>query len=539
MYKVLLVDDDYPVLELLSEAIDWESLGLTLSGCCENGLAALEAAEREAPDILVTDIGMPKMDGLELIRRLRERKSNLRTVILSCHSEFEYAKRAMQLHVQDYIVKDTLHPDDLAAVLQRMAAGLTAERQLDMEQHRLRRIVDRSHNAMRETWIHGFVQQPLLRSEVWQSELEGYGLPMEGRVILPVVAFLDDLRGARGRYVSDDVLRFAVTNVLDEVMEQTGAEAVVFPYSVKEWVLLHSYRPTLSVNGHEEARRLVERMQAELRRALKLTMSFLVGERCISGEAVKHCVRTLLSSHRQRFYMLPGEIAAARPSSSGDGDPFALYDEAIEAFREGVIKRDAEGVKAKAEEWMKAFNDRRYAPESVKDWALKLLLDIRLKHQSLHYFRTTQSADSLHKDVAEIGSLVELKDWLIEHLLSAVASVQETGGRTVRKEVVDAYEYVSLRLDQRIGLEEVAEHLHLNASYFSRLFKRETGETFIEYVIRTKMERAKQLLDETAYPVLKICELLGYDSQSYFIKLFKGYTGMTPMDYRNRGGDAG
>ena len=538
MYKVMLVDDDYPVLELLSEAIRWEELGLLLTGCCENGAAALEAAERDMPDILVTDIGMPKMDGLELIRRLKERNPGLRAAILSCHSEFEYAKRAMQLQVQDYIVKDTLHPNDLVPVLERLAGGLDEERQLDLEQHRLQRIVDRSRDAMRERWARGFVEQPLLREEAWRSELESFGLPAEGRSVLPVIAFLDDFRLARRRFVSDDVLRFAVTNVIDEVARTAGAEAAVFPFSAKEWLVLHSFRPTLAVNGYDEARRLLERMQDALRRALKLSMSFLVGELGASGEGVRQSARTLLASDGQRFYMKRGEIASVRPLACGEGDLFALYDEAIEAFREGVIKRDAERLKAMSAEWTDVIRRRVYPPEAVKDWALKLLLDIRLKHQSLHFFRHAQSADCLHKDAADIGSLLELHDWLTAQLLSAVESVKETGGRTQRKEVVDAYEYVSLHLDQRIGLEEVAEHLHLNPSYFSRLFKRETGETFIEYVIRTKMERAKRMLDETAHSVAKICELLGYDNQSYFIKLFKGYAGMTPMDYRNRGGAA-
>ncbi|MCI3927066.1 response regulator [Paenibacillus sp. TRM 82003] len=538
MYKAMLVDDDYPVLELLSEAIDWERLGLTLVGGYENGVAALEAAERSMPDVLVTDIGMPKMDGLELVRRLKSVKPNLRVVILSCHSEFDFAKRAMQLQVQDYIVKDTLDPEDLVPVLERFVDGLKEERLLNIEHHQLRHMVDRSREAMREKWVHGAMEQPILQAEAWRKELETFGLPVEGRVILPVIGFLDDLGTARGRFISDDILRFAVTNVFDEVLRDTSAEAVLFPYDTKLWFSLHSFRPTLSVNGYDETRRVLEKAQDALRRTLKVTMSFVFGEQGSGCETVKQGMKGLMANTGQRFYMERGEIAPNRLLPVPTTDLFSLYDEALETFREAVARGDADGIRAKVSEWTNFLRSKTFPPEIVKDWTMKLMLDIRLKHQSIHNFRGFHSAESIHKDIVDIGSLLELKDWLNRQLLSAASAAKASGGKAQRKEVLDAFDYVAKRLDQRIGLEEVAEHLHLNASYFSRLFKKETGETFIEYVIRTKMERAKELLDQTAYSVVKICELLGYDNQSYFIKLFKGYTGATPIDYRNRGAHA-
>ena len=111
---------------------------------------------------------------------------------------------------------------------------------------------------------------------------------------------------------------------------------------------------------------------------------------------------------------------------------------------------------------------------------------------------------------------------------------EEEQAKSQRKEVIEAYQFVADRMDQRIGLDDVADYLHLNASYFSRLFKKETGETFIEYVIRTKMQRAKELLDQTALSIVAICEQLGYDNPSYFNKLFKGCYGLTPTEYRNK-----
>lgn len=535
MYKVMLVDDDYPVLELLSEAIDWERLGLEIVGLHGNGAAALEAAEADMPDILITDIGMPQMDGLELVRRLKEKKPHLLVAILTCHSEFAYAKRAIELQVQDYIVMDTLVPGDLLPVLERFVGNLNEERELNLERHRLLHMVDQSREAMREQWVHRALERPMLQPESWSRELQSFGLPVEDRVLLPALGFLGDLQTARRRFSSDDILKFAVTNVTDEVLQQEGAEAVWFPYSSRLWFSLHSFRRTLSVNGYEETRQLLRKVQDALQRALKLTMSFQLGELGSSFGELKQSMARLLDAGSQRFYMEQGEIAAVRAVPAQEQDLFAHYMEAIDAFRDRVMKGDVSGVKDKVEEWTDFLLAKKFEPEAVKDWALKLLLDIRLKRQSARHFRSFRSAESLHKDAAELGSLFELRRWLTEQLLAAADPAGETGIRTHRKEVLDACDYVASHLDRRISLEEVAEHLHLNASYFSRLFKKETGETFIEYVNRVKIERAKELLEQTSHPVSKICEMLGYDNQSYFIKLFKGHTGMNPLDYRTHG----
>jgi two-component system response regulator YesN len=146
--------------------------------------------------------------------------------------------------------------------------------------------------------------------------------------------------------------------------------------------------------------------------------------------------------------------------------------------------------------------------------------------------RPDYSAHTLNKEIAELDSLEQLQRWLTEYLHSLALLAGLGAGATVRPEVLEACRYVSLHLDKRISLEEVAEQLYLNPSYFSRMFKKETGENFIEYVNRMKLERAKELLDTTGHPIGKICEMLGYDNQSYFIKIFKAYTGATPVEYR-------
>jgi two-component system response regulator YesN len=533
MYKVMLADDDYPVIELLSEGIDWEALGFRLVSTHENGEGAWEQAQRDMPDLLVTDIGMPKMDGLELTARLKERKPNLRTIILTCHDEFQYARQAIRLNVQEYLLKDTLDPNDLVQLLKRFKISMDEERQSSWEQSRLIALVNETKELRKEKFFRSFVDQPLISPGQWRREAGAFGILLDGEACLPTVGFIDGYPQLRKRFSSDQTLRFAVGNVIDEVLAGLRPKAVHAGYDARRLMLLFAYRPGLKTNVYDEAREALRTVRDTLRKVLKVRMSFLIGTGCDGPETLKSELTMLLGSEGQRFYMQDGDIARLRPWKASAVDLFAHYERASTELREALVGKSPGDVEKTTDVWIAHIRREEYAPAAVKDWTLKLLLDLKLKLHSLQMMGSIRSADTLHKEIVEIDSLGELRTWLIEHLQMAVRpneTARAAAGK--RTDVLKACQYVSQNLGRRISLEEVADHLHLNPSYFSRLFKKELGMTFIEYVTLLKMERAKELLDQTSLSVGEICEQLGYDNQSYFIKTFKAHSGATPMEYR-------
>lgn len=534
MYKVMLVDDDYPVLELLSEALDWERLGLSLQGAYSNGAEAWEHAREQMPDILITDIGMPRLNGLELIACMKERHPQLRAVILSCHSEFQFAQQAMKMNVQDYVLKDTLDPADLEKLLLRLKEGLDQEQVLDRTRLQLQNWADRSRSSLRGTFIRHLAHQPLAHSDSFYEEARRLGLELAGISCLPLLVLVDRFREARQRFMTGDTLQFALENVMEETLCRREGAGTLFPYSQMEMVLLLPFQPDIRYNCYEEARSIARAMQRELQTTLKLSISVLIGRSAASPAALKQNLYELLAAKEQRFYMSHGQVKSLAVCTPGQSDLFACYDEALGQFRDLLVAGDRDGLAEAVRFWFEEISKRRYPPEMVKDWVLKLLLDLKLKLQSLQHFRSFFSVEAMHNEVLDIHTLEELCAWMGEHLQTTQDVMGELLDHSRRVEVLDAIQFISRHLDKRISLEEVARHLHLNASYFSRLFRKETGETFIEFVTRTKMERAKEMLDQTSLPVSRICEQLGYDNQSYFIKTFKTQTGLTPVEFRGR-----
>lgn len=532
MYKVMLVDDDYPVLELLAEAIPWNRLGLELTGTYENGAVALEAAQAAMPDIVVTDIGMPRLNGLELIRALKELNPAVRVVILSCHSEFHYARQAMKLNVQDYLVKDTLDPQDLEVLLGQLKAGLDEESSSFIRNDQLRQLVDRNREQHKESFIRGTVHTPLLNEQSWMKEAEAFGLAA-GNSYLPVICYIDGQRSARQRFVTDDVLRFAVNNLLEEILLEEKTGNVNFTYDALRSFIIAPVSGGIKTNPYDVAEVLLRRIQSAVSSTIKISLSFIIGGLCRNPSELKQELNGLLGSSGQRFYMNSNSVERKTKQVFSSCDLFASYDEAVNGFREILIEGRTDQVQPVIRHWMQFIREERFRPDTVKDWAMKLMLDLKLKLQSLQMFRNHFSVEILHRELLEIDTLEEMEDWIIHFFTSSLVVAEEVKELSKRTEVLDACQYVSLNLNRRITLDEVAEHLFMNPSYFSRLFRKETGETFIEYVNRMKVERAKELLDQTSLPVAKIGEALGYDNHSYFIKMFRSQAGVTPQEYRN------
>ncbi|RAV05085.1 helix-turn-helix domain-containing protein [Paenibacillus sp. YN15] len=532
MYKVMLVDDDYPVLELLSEAIPWDRLGVELMGVYENGAVALEAAQTVMPDIVVTDIGMPRLNGLELIRALKELNPAIRVVILSCHSEFHYAQQAMKLNVQDYLVKDTLDPQDLETLLGQMKASLDEETSRFMKNDQLRQLVDRNREQHKEAFIRGTVHTPLLNELSWINEAEAFGLATGGS-FLPVICYIDGQRSARQRFVTDDVLRFAVNNLLEEMLAEVKTNIVNFTYDALRSFIIAPVVGGIKTNPYDLAEALFRRIQAASAGTIKVGLSFIIGTMCKTPQELKQELNGLLGSSGQRFYMYSNSLERKNKQVFSSADLFASYDEAANEFREILIEGKADQVQPVIRRWMQFIREERFRPDTVKDWAMKLMLDLKLKLQSMQMFRNHFSVEILHRELLEIDTLEEMELWMIHFFESSLVVAGEVKELSKRTEVLDACQYVTLNLNRRITLDEVAEHLFMNPSYFSRLFRKETGETFIEYVNRMKVERAKELLDQTSLSVAKIGETLGYDNHSYFIKMFRSVAGTTPQEYRN------
>jgi two-component system response regulator YesN len=207
----MLVDDDYLVLSYLQEIVPWEELGLQLVGMHEDGLEAYKAAQENFPDILITDIGMPEMDGLELIKLLQEEHKDLHAVILSCHNDFQYAQTAVKLNVHEYVLKETLNAQTILPILNKLIEQLDQAQHARAHTERFKQIAEQQHFMFKEKFIRSVLQQPILTDEEWVRAVQTCGL--SSTQVVPVTCFVNHYQRILARFQTEDTLKFAIENI--------------------------------------------------------------------------------------------------------------------------------------------------------------------------------------------------------------------------------------------------------------------------------------------------------------------------------------
>ncbi|GGD56702.1 response regulator transcription factor [Paenibacillus nasutitermitis] len=534
MYSVMLVDDDFPVLEFLSNMIPWRELGLELHSACKNGAVALEKAVIHPPDMVITDIGMPQMDGIQLIAELKQLKPDIRVVILSCMDDFGYAQKAVRLQVHDYMLKETMNQSQMCELLSRLRRELDHEKQLSAQMDNIRSINVENEWAFKQKLLHRMLQPAgNTGSPGWILEAQRHGIEMQGKNYLPVMCYMNRDVELPQQYLQDSPMMVALMAAVEELL-QTQPGVLVLPNHEREYILLLPYRRTLKENAYETFSPLIQELCVQLKNQLGAVTTCIFGRAGNAPQTLGTEVsRLLASAGSQRFYLVEGGVYndAALAGFTSE-DLYKHYADASGEIRDAFLEEDEEKLDELVLHWMGLIRSSRHPPEMVKEWTLKILYDIQSRLQVLQHYQTTFSMEVLHKAIGEISTMDELVVWIRKFFRERLPLVRLIYSQSRRSEILEAQQYVTKHIHLKITLEEVADMLHINSSYFSRLFKKETGDNFIHYVTFAKMERAKELLGKTNISVEKIAEQLGYDNKSYFTKLFKKHTGTTPGEYR-------
>ncbi|TVY09470.1 response regulator [Paenibacillus cremeus] len=528
MHRVLLIDDDVAVVQFLGKMICWEEHGLQLSGTCTNAYDALEHCRESMPDLIVTDIGMPGMDGIELIKAVKELSPRPRFVILSCHDEFRYAQQAVQMGVEDYILKETLEPQSMVELLTRIKEKMNKEDEFHSEVQKLHLQAYNSKASLKEKWLRDLLATPVSGNPSWMRQLEGFGFQPLLPMFIPVVCRLHCLREALSRYEKKDTVKFIVENAVEELLKNEP-DVLLFSYSSKEFCFLFNCRKELKMNPYERIADVCRNVQQKLSQVLKLPVSMLLGEMAPDLPSMKRQVAQLLKEAEWLFYAWEPKVVKLSELVRTVGateEPLVYYYEYADRLHRFILEGNSDASTA-VRPFIGFISERRFSPKAVKQFVFKLVLDMMLKLK----FNPQYTNEKLQRDLDQLTSITELERWLVGFVRDAVTLMEQISQQSKKVEIVEAQKYVRLHVDHKITLEEVADHLHLNPSYFSRLFKKETGETFIEYVTRVKMEEAKELLNGSDKTLETISRMLGYENKGYFVKVFKQYYGVIPSQF--------
>jgi two-component system, response regulator YesN len=520
LYKVFFVEDEIVTREGIRDNVDWKAHGFEFCGEAPDGEMALPLLQTIKPDVLITDIRMPFMDGLQLSQIVRDRMPATKIIILSGHDEFEYAQKAIKLGVSEYLLKP-VSVQDLHNVLQKVASELEQERGEQQALQRLQDQVEENRAALRERFLLKLVTGVASSTEAIEKS-QMLGIDFVAQCYLVVVIRIEPLNNSE----PIDYQRCQVVQQLVSDIVENNPDVFLLRKDIDELVLV--MKGNSPENLHEERDLLLARIKP----AVEQKQSRLaVG----SGPPQKR-ITDICQSFIGATDSLQAVTSGRRAGFSSGFDNARLLrvnKSAVEDYlRFGVV----EGFSAFFETFIRPLGENALRSSVARDY---ILTDIVLT--------TARFVDQLGGNVAQV--IPELDD--IETVLPRVETAEQleeqarevlVGALVFRDRQVNnqhagvikqAQEYIDrYHMDPDMALNGVAAQVNLSPCHFSAVFSQETGQTFKEYLTEIRIKRAKELLRTTTLKAFEICYQVGYNDPHYFSHVFRKHTGLTPIEFR-------
>lgn len=528
--KIMIVDDESFIRMNFKTFIDWSRHGYELVGEASNGREALEKIRELDPDVVFLDIRMPLMDGLEVLRRMRESGLSCRVIILSSHNEFEYAREALRLGACDYIHKPNLTPSAVFEALDRVRAEQSRPQGGDPNLSP-QPGEENSRSQLKTLFLRDLVIG-VVRHE-WEIEQKTrlYDLKLKQPNVSCIVMQIDQYDKVKQRYSKgmEHLLGFSILNILQEVLGRYE-ELELFQMNPKELVLIKSYSGMRSMNEIWEARwGLIRKIEKTLKQFLNIQVSFLISglhARLLEAPKAYHEAQ---ESAEMLFYEEKGNVVVYDPGlvkTAGEQTKadYTLFDERI---RKELEEKNVEGAIAVVHELFVMIREHRYpGRHAVMELCVNLHWLIRsyLKdgteedHTGLQDLMAAERLEQLHALL--VGELERLQERQAEDASSTNYKI---------KRVI---EYIHQHYHHDLTLQELAAYVGLNSSYLSRIFKEQTGSMLIPYINRCRVKKSLELLKEGKLKTYEIAEKVGFNSIDNYYISFKKLYGMPPNEYR-------
>ena len=525
MYKVLIVDDEVLLRVGLKMSINWEEAGFTVVAEAANGEQGFDQYKKHRPDVVITDIRMPKQDGLWLVEKIRKENASIPILVLTCHDEFSYARNALKVGADDYILKSEVEDEDLLGIMNKLKKKLDKQNQ----DRNLSQDASTSKNDMRRALFNDLIKTEFEVEEGMRERFDLIALPLENTCFaFASVTVFRNPEEDRGSFRQIDQ---AVINLLFNLLED---REIAFLYTVnlnRYHFLLSS--PALSVS---EIRRIFLAANQGAMQYFDKVLQIVYTDAAASD--------TPLYAHYQEF------LNKADIGFYQDEPVFYMQDaknitfEELNSFElkkkyrqllliDYIMKENTQSAGEFARELYKYFKNKMAHPSSVK-----LFFSDIVGHLFRHYHQIFKENDMNHEyyhyKLINAYTLREACEILKAFFMRIIEVMRQYVQNNAKLLANQAVSFIEQKFDKKISLKDVAENLNLSKHYLCSIFKKETGDNVSHYINTLRIEKAKILLHKKDKKIKEIFEEVGYSNQQYFSKVFKKTTGMTVLEYKEK-----
>ncbi len=524
-YKVLICDDEPEVIETIIAKLDWNALGYETPTHANNGIEALEKCEEIKPDVIMTDINMPYMNGLQLAKEIKESYPNMKIIIFSGYDDFDYAKEAIHLSCEEYILKP-IDKEELKKVFERIHNILDTEVDERTNILKLESYYKESLHALQESFLSTLMEGSVLKEDI-ESNVINYDLHFKGPKYVVLVI-----------HASASKVPENMTHMLCNLQVRKIAEKNCTNYGEIFFMYLGNTCGIACIENEEQLIELTDEMDRFSRlvyTSTKVVITVGIGEVVDSLSALSTSYAGARKAVTYRVLYGRGkainikEVAPLEKEEVEDLEDINMVD----IFKQ-VRLNDSEALKKVVHTFI-VKNETHMA--NMQDYRF-FVFDIMT---ALYKFAKNNHVSTLelfgnNEDITQFVSRIEkkdLEDTLLNQCYNLQALLSERRNTSTRSFVVKAKEYVNDNYgDETLSVDTICRELGVSTAYFSTVFKKETGQAFIQYLTDVRMQKAIELLCEKDMKTYIIAQLVGYNDPNYFSYVFKRKFGVSPSKYK-------
>ncbi len=527
MYKVLIVEDEMLVRVGLKNSVDWSKFNMEVIADVANGLAGLSVYQKEKPDFVITDLKMPKMDGMEFISKIRENDKHTRILILSCIEEFEMARKAMSYGVTEYILKLTMTNEDIERILGKVKT------ELDMQTAEL---IAKSGNIQCENMakdgeLKDFLFYGLYSNEEFEAYVRKTGLKISQTGLLLAIVEIDNYESIVSQLDDGNghLIQRTILNVLNELLDRRGI-GEAFAESNRRYIIILNLEETVSESiRHTKLYSILESVRSSMKIYFNVETS--IGASAIQNNfsSLKEMYIQAVNALEHKFYFGNGLFSYGNLKQTSS--EINKYKQVVLAFpfENGIYVREfiAEYEKKVHTIFESVDKDRVLIREAFCEfvcWIAEKILVLQ-----------ADTADSIIDACIRIkaGESLEEITGIIGDVFKYARSIY-SNRKSFSKEISAALSFIDENYFRDLSLSEIAGHVNLSSGYFSGLFKKELDMSFVEYLNNLRIEKAKELLVNTYLKAYEIAAKVGFGDETYFSRVFKKNTGISIQEYKKK-----
>jgi len=526
LLKLLIIDDEYLVRSLLQNCMDWKELGYEIIGEAAGAQEGLELVDRLMPDVIFTDICMPFMDGIEFSKIVYERYPLIKIVVLTGYGEFDYAKRSIKIGIADFLLKP-INDDEIRKVALNIREKIESERNYRTEYNRLKKHLEENKPFLRERTLNQLLQHSFRREDV-----------------LHKIDYLNIK-------INLDYIQVAVIDVFHvDTAEDIGEEEKLLLKMESIEMVEHYFRDDVYINVFFDNSQKIVVLNSEkavdITECLEDIKSMLINKLkcfvCIGIGNPYNSVEKLNISYKEACNALDYKVIAGKNQVINYCDinfsqeQFSAQNDQIDTFtfylKAGMRTKAFELLDIIFNESAMGKNSRiesiRVTASSIVSVVLGVISEMGMSISDI-FTLSGQPFD----EVFRIDTFPDMKNYLKDLINSTVEKIENMQTKKVNLAVKQVRDYIDENLtNSELSLSSTAKGFYMNMSYLSRIFKQETGQTFVEYLTKARMEKAMKLLRETDLKAYQIAENIGIIDPHYFGICFKKYTGVSVNDFK-------